>query len=212
MAAQPPSPAGSPQAGPAPRPGPNPPTSAERTELYRTLTNPVRRRVLDYLGRCQEANSTSVARALGESTGTTSYHLRKLAEQELIAEIPERSGGRERWWRLLPLDHRPAAPGDRSPEEQAALRQFRAQQLSADIELALRAEEEFAGPDGWVQGSRAGCYMSRPELLQFHDEYLALLRKYGHARADAPDGARLIALRFFALPATPVEVSPDRAS
>src|SRR6185437_12690668 len=200
MAAHPPSPAGSPQAGPAPRPGPNPPTSAERTELYRTLTNPVRRRVLDYLGRCEEANSTSVARALGESTGTTSYHLRKLAEQHLIEEIAERSGGRERWWRLLPMDHRPAAPGDRTPEERDTLRQFRAQQLSTDIELALRAEEEFAGPDGWVQGSRAGGYMTRQELLAFFDEYLGLLQKYGHAKADAPDGARLIALRFFALP------------
>ncbi len=183
-----------------PRPGPNPPTSAERTELYRTLTNPVRRRILNYIGRCQEANSTSVARELGESTGTTSYHLRKLAEQHLIEEIPERSGGRERWWRLLPMDHRPAAPGDRSPEERDVLRQFRAQQISEDIELALRAEEEFAGPDGWVQGSRAGCYMTRQELLAFYDEYLGLMRKYGHARADAPDGARLIALRFFALP------------
>jgi DNA-binding transcriptional ArsR family regulator len=160
----------------------------------------VRRRILDYLGRCEAANSTSVARALGESTGTTSYHLRKLAEQHLIEEITERSGGRERWWRLLPMDHRPAAPGDRTPEERDMLRQFRAQQLSTDIELALRAEEEFAGPDGWVQGSRAGCYMTRPELLAFYDEYMGLLQKYGHTRAGAPDGARLIALRFFALP------------
>lgn len=196
MAAQAPSPAGAREPGSSA----NPPTSAERTELYRTLTNPVRRRILDYVGRCQEANSTSVAKALGESTGTTSYHLRKLAEQHLVEEIPERSGGRERWWRLLPMDHRPAAPGDRTPEEQAVLRQFRAQQLSNDIELALRAEEEFAGPGGWVQGSRAGCYMTRQELLEFFDEYLGLLRKYGHAQADAPDGARLIALRFFALP------------
>lgn len=208
MAAQAPPPAGPaeplPPSGLAPsglpRPGPNPSTSAERTELYRTLTNPVRRRILDHIGRSREANSTSVAKALGESTGTTSYHLRKLAEQRLIAEIPERSGGRERWWRLVPVDHRPAAPGDRTPDEQAALRQFRAQQLSADIELAVKAEEEFAGPDGWVQGSRAGCYMTRRELLEFFDEYMALLRKYGHAEADAPEGARLMALRFFALP------------
>lgn len=204
--AQPPLPAGAPEprsptprSGP-PRLGPNPPTSSERTKLYRTLTNPVRRRILDYMGRCEEANSTSVARALGESTGTTSYHLRKLAEQHLIEEIAERSSGRERWWRLLPMDHRPAAPGDRTPEERDMLRQFRAQQLSTDIELALRAEEEFAGPDGWVQGSRAGCYMTGQELLAFFNEYLGLLQKYGHAKADAPDGARLIALRFFALP------------
>jgi DNA-binding transcriptional ArsR family regulator len=185
---------------PAPRQGPNPPTSSERTALYQTLTNPVRRRILGFIGQHLEANSTSVAKALGESTGTTSYHLRKLAEQHLIEEIPERSSGRERWWRTLPLDHRPAAPGERTPEEQTALRRFRAQQLSADIELALRAEEEFGGPDGWVEGMRTGCYMTKDEVLAFFDEYMALLRKYGHSRDDAPEGARLMALRFFALP------------
>jgi len=50
------------------------------------------------------------------------------------------------------------------------------------------------------QGSRAGCYMTKEELLAFYDEYIALLRKYGHSAADAPDGARPMALRFFALP------------
>ena len=181
-----------------PRPGPNPPTSAERTALYQTLTNPVRRRILDHIARHEEANSTSVARAIGESTGTTSYHLRKLAEQRLIEEIPERSGGRERWWRVLPMDHRPAAIADQTPDERAALRSMRARQLSADIELALTADAEFDGPDGWVQGSRWGGYMTKDELLAFFDEYMALLRKYGH---DEPsEGARHLALRFFALP------------
>jgi DNA-binding transcriptional ArsR family regulator len=185
----------------ATRPGPNPPTSAERTALYQTLTNPVRLRILNYLRTYPEANSTSVAKALGESTGTTSYHLRKLAEQHLIEEIPERSAGRERWWRVLPLDHRPAGSGERTTAEQAALRQLRAQQLSADIQLALQAELDFGGPGAWVQGSRAGCYMTREELLGFYDEYVALLRKYGHSlQDDAPEGARLMALRFFALP------------
>jgi DNA-binding transcriptional ArsR family regulator len=181
-----------------PRPAPNPPTSAERTALYQTLTNPVRRRILDHIARHEEANSTSVARAIGESTGTTSYHLRKLAEQRLIEEIPERSGGRERWWRALPMDHRPAAPADQTPQEQAALRSLRAQQISADTELALTAEAEFDGPDGWVQGSRWGGYMTKDELLAFFDEYTALLRKYGHD--EASEGARHMALRFFALP------------
>jgi len=191
MATQPPEPS---------RPGPNPPTSAERTALYQTLSNPVRRRILGHIGRHGEANSTSVARAIGESTGTTSYHLRKLAEQHLIEEIPERSAGRERWWRVLPMDHRPAAPSERTPQEQSALTSFRAQQLSNDIELALTAEAEFEGPEGWVQGSRWGGYMTKAELLAFCDEYISLLRKYGHGREDAPEGARPMAFRFFALP------------
>jgi DNA-binding transcriptional ArsR family regulator len=182
------------------RPGPNPPTSAGRAALYQTLANPVRRRILQYIGTHAEANSTSVAKAIGESTGTTSYHLRKLAELHLIEEIPERSAGRERWWRVLPLDHRPAAPEDRTPEEQSALKSFRTQQFAADIELALTAEEQFEGPGGWVQGSRWSGYMTKDELLAFYDEYIALLRKYGHELQDAPAGARRMAFRFFALP------------
>jgi hypothetical protein len=43
--------------------------------------------------------------------------------------------------------------------------------------------------------------MTKEELLlAFYDEYIALLRKYGHAPEDAPGGARPTALRFFALP------------
>jgi DNA-binding transcriptional ArsR family regulator len=64
-------------------------TSLERTALYKSLGNPLRRRILDYLGRHGEANSTVLARELGESSGTTSYHLRKLADQHLIEEIAE---------------------------------------------------------------------------------------------------------------------------
>jgi DNA-binding transcriptional ArsR family regulator len=184
----------------APGRQPLPSTSAERTELYKTLTNPVRRRILEYIGQHREANSTSVARALAESTGTTSYHLRKLAEQRLIEEIPERSGGRERWWRLLPMDHVMAAPGERTQEEDSALAEWNSQRLSADIELYIRALAEYEGPDGWVQGSRHGTWMTREGLLGFYAEYLGLLSKYGHAEEAAPPDARPMALRFLAIP------------
>jgi hypothetical protein len=42
--------------------------------------------------------------------------------------------------------------------------------------------------------------MTRDELLRFMDDYLALLRKYGHSREDAPEGAQPMALRFLAVP------------
>jgi DNA-binding transcriptional ArsR family regulator len=182
--------------GPQPRPG----TSAERTELYKTLTNPVRRRILQYIGQHREANSTSVARALGESTGTTSYHLRKLAEQRLVEEIAERSAGRERWWRLLPVDHVAAAPSERTPEEDSALAELSSQRLSADIDLYIRALAEYDGPNGWVQSQRAGTWMTRHDVLAFYAEYLGLLRKYGHAEESAPPDAQPVAIRFLLIP------------
>ena len=179
---------------------PVPRTSVERTELYKTLTNPVRRRILDYIGQHREANSTAVARALGESTGTTSYHLRKLAEQHLIEEIPERSGGRERWWRLLPVEHVMAAPAERTPEEDSALAEWNSQRLSADIDLYIRALAEYEGPDGWVQAQRTGTRMTREGVHAFYAEYLDLLRKHGYPEELAPPDARPMAIRFLAIP------------
>jgi DNA-binding transcriptional ArsR family regulator len=185
-----------------------PTTSAERTALYKTLTNPVRRQILNYIGQHREANSTNVARALGESTGTTSYHLRKLAEQGLIEEIPERSTGRERWWRLLPFSHVAAAPADRTPDEEVALQEWNSQRLSADVELYIKALAEYDGPEGWTQGQRHGGYMTHDEVLAFFRDYLALIRKYSHEEDDAPPGARHMALRFFAVPDAPSSEAP----
>lgn len=179
---------------------PRPSTSAERTELYKTLTNPVRRQIIDYLGQHRKANSTGVARALGESTGTTSYHLRKLAQQHLIEEIPERSGGRERWWRLLPIDHVMAAPSERTPEEGSALAGWNRQRLSADIDLYIRALAEYDGPGGWIQGQRTGTWMTKEGVHAFYAEYLDLLRKHSYSEQNAPPDARPMAIRFLAIP------------
>ncbi|WP_406473998.1 ArsR/SmtB family transcription factor [Streptomyces sp. NBC_01615] len=175
-------------------------TSLERTALYKSLGNPLRRRILDYLGRHGEANSTVLARELGESSGTTSYHLRKLAEQHLIEEITEKSGGRERWWRALPFSHTAPDPATMRPEEYAAAEGVARLKIEMDTELYLRAHKEYAGPEGWSQVQRSGNWMTRDELVDFVREYRALLDRYGHRREDAPEGARQMYLRFYAVP------------
>ncbi|MFF9166931.1 ArsR/SmtB family transcription factor [Streptomyces sp. NPDC014776] len=174
-------------------------TSAERTALYKSLGNPLRRRILEYLGRHGEANSTVLARELGESSGTTSYHLRKLAEQRLIEEIPEKSGGRERWWRALPFRHTTPDPAGMPPEEYAAAAHLAELKIDVDTRLYRRAHQEYRGPDGWAQVQRHGAWMTRDELHAFMREYDALLARYGHERDDAPEGARPVALRFYAV-------------
>ncbi|MFC3351453.1 ArsR/SmtB family transcription factor [Streptomyces echinoruber] len=182
---------------------PTPPTeltSLERTALYKSLANPLRRRILDYLTRHGEANSTVLARELGESSGTTSYHLRKLAEQRLIEEIPEKSGGRERWWRAAPFAHTAPDPATMAPEEYAAAERLALLKIETDTRLFRRAHEEYAGPEGWAQVQRAGVWMTKEELLAFVRAYQELLARYGHTREDAPQGARRMNLRFYAAP------------
>ncbi|MFC9439105.1 helix-turn-helix domain-containing protein [Nocardia sp. NPDC057030] len=178
-------------------------TSAERTALYRTLAHPLRGRILDYLGKHGEANSATLAEVLDESTGSTSYHLRKLAELGLITEIAEKSTGRERWWKSLPFEHTTPDPATMAPAEYAAAEHLGRLKAGRDIDLYLRAVREWAGPDGWAQVQRTGTYMTKDQVIAFVAEYKALLARHGAAREDAPEDARPMSVRLFAVPEAP---------
>jgi predicted ArsR family transcriptional regulator len=61
--------------------------------------HPVREALLDLLRTRDEITSTDAARELGGNTGLYSFHLRKLAEQGLVEDVPGTTG-RARPWRL----------------------------------------------------------------------------------------------------------------
>ena len=189
-----------PQTPPEPVGGPD----GDRSTVFRVLANPLRRRMLAYLQQHREANSTSLAKALGESTGTTSYHLRKLAELRFVEEIPERSAGRERWWRALPISVESPDPATMDPAEFAALADRVKAQAKHDIDLYYRMLTQYEGPEGWAQAYRGGFWMGKEELAGFLREYNELQWKYGHAdQREAPEGARMMALRMFVVPEPP---------
>ena len=64
----------------------------------RALAHPLRVRIYDILSQYGPQTASSLAERLGESSGSTSYHLRALAKQDLIREATGRGTGRERWW------------------------------------------------------------------------------------------------------------------
>ena len=176
--------------------------NGDQSAIFRTLANPLRRRILSHLQQHGEANSTSLARALGESTGTTSYHLRQLAGQGFVAEIPEKSAGRERWWRALPFHVQAPDPAKMSAAEWSAAIEHTRAQAEHDIDLYFRTLTQYAGPDGWAQLSRGGSYLTNEEVVAFFREYLALLQKYGQPPEETPPAAPPIALPVSPLPAT----------
>jgi DNA-binding transcriptional ArsR family regulator len=65
----------------------------------RALAHPLRVRILELL-LDGPATATTLGELLGESSGTTSWHLRQLAEHGLIVEDTSRGNRRERWWKL----------------------------------------------------------------------------------------------------------------
>jgi len=67
----------------------------------RGLAHPLRMQLLDTLRFGGPATASQLAEKLGESSGSTSYHLRQLAVHGFVEDAPERGKGRERWWKAI---------------------------------------------------------------------------------------------------------------
>jgi DNA-binding transcriptional ArsR family regulator len=65
----------------------------------RALAHPLRSRLLGQLRLHGPATASQLGRAVGESSGSTSYHLRQLAAYGFVEEVEGQGTARERWWR-----------------------------------------------------------------------------------------------------------------
>ena len=165
------------------------------------LAHPVRMRLIAALRR-GPATATQLAEELGESSGSTSYHLRVLGRAGVIEEDVSRRHGRERWWR------RPEGPlvvptGSDDPDIRAAEARLRAYFVDQD-EAALRrfVEGEETLPPEWRMGAFIGgwtLWITAREAEELGHRVLELLGPYLE-RADKPAGARRVVATFRALP------------
>jgi DNA-binding transcriptional ArsR family regulator len=172
---------------------------------WKAMSHPLRRDMLRHLGEHGPATSTTLAEALGENTGSTSYHLRILADAGVIEEVPEQTNGRERWWRTIPTDLREPDYDGLSPDDRAALDEWRATQVPGELDLVNRFIRDVRKHGPWAKSSRASGYYTPEGLDAFFNDYMALLNKHGHTAEDAPPGARPMQLRMFYLPDEPAE-------
>ena len=65
----------------------------------RALAHPLRTRLLGLLRLHGPATASGLGRLVGESSGSTSYHLRQLAVYGFVEEAEGQGTARERWWR-----------------------------------------------------------------------------------------------------------------
>lgn len=164
----------------------------------RSLAHPLRLRILSYLSANREpATSAGLARALGESTGSTSYHLRQLAKLGLIEEVPEFGTARQRGWRIGfgELSLVPDSGG--SAESQDALWSLLASVIAHDDEVtALFLRERADYPAAWRDAFRFVNQMLwlRPgELDEVSARIQDVLAEYVRGDpADRPEGASAV--------------------
>jgi DNA-binding transcriptional ArsR family regulator len=169
----------------------------------KALGHPLRQQILRRLRRDGPATSTSLARALGENTGTTSYHLRRLAEHGFVQELPERGNGRERWWEAPRQDIRFGRRSLMSEEARDAFAELGRLEVTADIEAFTHFQQQRDTLGEWGDAllvARGALRLTGEELLRFWNDYMALFQRYVDETREPADGARQVLMRFVAFP------------
>ncbi|RBQ17934.1 ArsR family transcriptional regulator [Spongiactinospora rosea] len=185
---------------------PDRPEPQEITDVaaLKLLAHPMRQRI-ERLLRDGPANATTLARALGQSTGVTSYHLRQMAEHGFVEEVPELAKGRERWWRHVPADRRIPPYSAQSPEMRTAVEEMNRLDLADDLEQFARFQVARAELGEWADAlawSRSAMRLTVAELAEFLEEYVKLLYRYKRPEEDTPPEARTVVARLLAFPTT----------
>lgn len=111
----------------------------------RAMAHPLRVDLYEALSAYGPATASMLAERLGESSGSTSYHLRQLARHGLVREVEGRGSGRERWWQRTPggvsvsvFDHDTAAG---KAAAQMVARQWERSRAGLLADFQNRAEE-----------------------------------------------------------------------
>ncbi len=166
----------------------------------KALAHPLRQRMLYHLAFVGSASSTSLARAFGESTGATSYHLRQLERFGFIEDDRERSRGRERWWRLVPLDLRDLAQDLSGTPEAGQLGRIRFERDRGLVDRYLANRHRFPGMAQAAMFSSSATHLTDEELRHFTEEYVDLLKRWRRRTEERPPDANPVAVLFYAFP------------
>ncbi|GHF68940.1 transcriptional regulator [Amycolatopsis bartoniae] len=163
--------------------------------MLRALAHPLRLRLLDLLRADGPATATGLGRRVGESSGTTSWHLRQLAEAGLVVEDTGRGSRRERWWRAAQERlHMRAKDFIDDPELAGPLDAY----LHALVEQRYQAETRFVAelPE-WIEDwhdkatfSDGRLSLTPDEAAALSDEILQVVERYRRDRR--PDDATVV--------------------
>jgi DNA-binding transcriptional ArsR family regulator len=172
-------------------------------EALKALAHPLRVRIFSELTSFGPATASTLASRLGESSGSTSYHLRQLEKHGYVREDAERGNGRDRWWERVPgpieladavFDSEPGAreAGDLVEREfiDNENRRFAAY-------WAARGELS----EEWLRATQTGSAALRltaDELGRLGDEVFAVFERY--RQLEPSEGAQRVDLQFRGFP------------
>ncbi|MGN9839160.1 winged helix-turn-helix domain-containing protein [Nonomuraea sp. H19] len=163
-------------------------------QVLKVVAHPLRVRLLGLLRRDGPATASELGRKVGESSGSTSYHLRELFKFGFIEEDAEQRDGRERRWRAR---HRytswDAAEMSDTGEGREAVKIMHLRQA----ELVGRVMEQFdvaEWPREWVDVSGMSDHiltLPPAALREFTEQATELLLDLAARYVDHPDARQV---------------------
>jgi DNA-binding transcriptional ArsR family regulator len=178
------------------------------SRALRVLAHPLRARLLSELRLNGAATATQLAERLSTNTGATSYHLRKLAEVNLVVETGEGTG-KQRFWQPAQESHSwSESDFEGDPDALAASGWLRQQYFSHFTEQVARWDDHRQfWPIEWRDAAHASDYLvtaTAEELDEVMTELEAVLERFKENLGDEPrPGARRITLMVNAMPIDP---------
>lgn len=176
-------------------------TELETDRDLQILAHPLRMRLLAILRSDGPSTASKLAERVDESSGATSYHLRRLAAGGFISEVEDRGTRKERWWEAAQriTSYSPATFMD-SPAAHSALTAMRRevlrfQQFASEQYLI---EESDWGPV-WADAAGASdlvLHLTPGRLKELTDELMAVMERFfdDPTSPDDPDGADVLVL------------------
>jgi predicted ArsR family transcriptional regulator len=176
------------------------------SRALRVLAHPLRARLLSQLRLHGPANATALAERLHTNTGATSYHLRKLAEVNLVVET-DHGTGKQRFWAAAQDSHSWTNATD-DPEAAAAVGWLRQLYWGQFAERAMQWERVRQGwPAAWQDSASSSDAIVNvnPEQLDalMGERYSVMLR---YREMEPGEGSRQVLVNLFSMPADPEDV------
>lgn len=158
----------------------------------RGVAHPMRVRILSELALRGPATATVLADRFGVRSGSTSWHLQKLAEHGFIEEVPELGTPRERWWQVLTprwsVDAGTfmAGEGELAEATQVVLSSVIAQHLAGATQF-IYGEWSREWREAFILSAEDTLQLSPQLLIEMRQELVSVLRRYRDRGTDADD-------------------------
>jgi DNA-binding transcriptional ArsR family regulator len=174
-------------------------------KALRALAHPVRLELVGLLRRFGPLTATRAAELLGESSGSTSFHLRQLARYGLVEEAGG-GKGRQRPWRATAMftGWPDVADGAELQAASGLLRGVVAERYFEQLMRWLDHRDEES--KAWQEAAHFGdtlLYVTAEELLELGRQEQALMARFLERQTRPelrPPGARLVTHLHLAFP------------